>query len=35
MQQRLHIELWNSGGSSGLFLNKFIGYASLPLVDLA
>lgn len=32
MQERLHIELWNSGGTSGLFLNKFIGYASLPLV---
>ncbi len=33
MQQNLHIELWNSVGP--LFLNRFLGYASIPLIEVA
>ncbi|TNV87010.1 hypothetical protein FGO68_gene4983 [Halteria grandinella] len=33
MRERLQIELWTSGG--GLFLNNFIGIASIPLLDIA
>ena len=32
MEQHLHIEVWNS---SGLFLNTFIGYESLKMIDVA
>jgi len=35
MQQRLHFEVWLRGGSSNLFLNQFLGYASIPLLDVA
>ena len=35
MQQRLHLEVWARGGASNLFLNEFIGYASIPLMDVA
>jgi hypothetical protein len=35
MQERLHMELWVTGSSSGLFLNQFIGYQSIPLIDIA
>jgi hypothetical protein len=31
MQERLHVEAWSRGGSSNLFLNEFLGYASTPL----
>jgi hypothetical protein len=32
MQQRLHVELWESGGASGL--NTFVGLASVPLLEV-
>lgn len=32
MEERLHIELWISEG--GLYINKFIGYASIPLIEI-
>lgn len=35
MQQRLHFEVWVRGGSSNLFLNQFLAYASIPLLDVA
>jgi len=33
MQLHLHEELWNSVG--GLFLNRFMGYTSIPLIEIA
>ena len=32
MQERLHIELWDK---EGIWLNKFVGYSSLPFIELA
>ena len=32
MQQRLHLEAWDK---EGLWLNKFLGYYSIPLLDIA
>jgi hypothetical protein len=31
MEQRLHIEVWDK---ESIWLNKFLGYASIPLIDI-
>jgi hypothetical protein len=32
MEERFHIELWDKESA---WLNKFIGYASFPLIEIA